>query len=155
MSKETFEEYLKESPNLNLHVYKQMKLGAQKWEVQRAWNHQQNKIDQLRADKAKMREEYRQLERMNEYNCLTNSEIIQRLTDKNKELEGEIERLEYICPRYSEGSITDRAVKKIKTLTAQLDKLTRCMEPSRCPEWESFNKCQGCKNKALLEKDKE
>ena len=36
-------------------------------------------------------------------------------------------------------------------LQAQLEKLTKCMEPSRCPDWEDFNKCQGCKNKAVLE----
>jgi len=117
MSKEAFEEwYPKQDDYIPLDDNYYSKLISS-----HTWNHQQKKIDQLHFDKAKMREEYKQLESL------------------NKHLTAQIERVK-------------------RDAAQQLELLTRC-SPDECIEMLSVNTsigspCQGCKNKALLEKDK-
>lgn len=156
MSKETFEEWWKK-------LLSDIELGVQ-FNARKAWDHQQKKIDvcnndikklidqngRLRADKAKMREEYRQLESLYESLIDSKNYYIEECVNyekKIKELEGEVEKLS--GPRFFELETEN------KTLTAQIELLTRC-ECREYPENFAYQKakCRGCKNKTLVEKDK-
>ena len=70
-----------------------------------------------------------------------------------KELEGELEAFKTITP-VLDSQKTD-ARKKVSVLTAQLEKLTKCDKSHiycGCDYGDKDNRCQGCKNKAVLDK---
>ena len=105
--------------------------------VEECWDHQQKKVSELLISKSKMREEYRALDGL----CESYRKEIKGLEGKLKSYEntGMI------------GSSPAQFMDKIKTLTAQIELLTKCEcfnEEIRLTH--NLGKCRPCKNKQAI-----
>ena len=104
-------------------------------------------IDQLQADKAKMREEYRQLDELYNKQSDRQLEIANKYWKRCEEIcelkEAQAKHIEYVNELHE----------KIRELEGEIELLTRCgCGDKRCLVSGEIIKCQGCKNSEAVKK---